>query len=61
MGTKKLICSSHINLLRKVSTQLAYKQTMGFSQIILGESNRAKMEEAEKLIYKAINLLSAIE
>lgn len=57
----KQLCKSHITALRKVGTQLAYKQTMQHTQLILGESNRKAMEEAERLIYKAMNLLTQIK
>ncbi len=55
------MCKSHITLLRKVSTQLAYKQTMSHSKMLLGLDNRNKLEKAEQLIYEAMNLLAKIE
>jgi len=57
---QKTLCKSHITVLRKVATQLAYKQTMAYTQLILGETNREKIEQAEQLLYKAINLLEQI-
>lgn len=51
---------SHCTLLRKVATKLAYKQKMDSTQIILTVENQMKMEQAEQLIYKAINLLQNI-
>ena len=54
------LCKSHITLLKKVARQLAYKQKMNYTQLIVGEKNRDKMEDAEKLIYKAINLLETV-
>lgn len=54
------ICKSHITVLRKVARQLAYKQTMGYSQLILGTENTLKIEEAEQLLYKAMNILKTI-
>jgi hypothetical protein len=56
----KKLCKTHITQLRKVATQLAYKQTMTHTQLILSVENRQKMEEAEKLVYKAMNLLETI-
>lgn len=56
----KKLCKSHCTQLSKVATKLAYKQKMDSTQLILGDENRAKIEEAEKLIYKAINLLQSI-
>ena len=57
----KKLCKTYITALRKVSTQLAYKQTMTHTQLILGLENRKKVEKAEQLIYKAMNLLETIE
>lgn len=57
----KQLCRSHITKLRKVATQLAYKQKMDSTQLILGKKNREKVEMAEKLIYKAINILSQVQ
>ena len=56
----KQLCTSHCTQLRKVATKLAYKQKMDSTQLILGEKNRDKIEQAEQLIYKAINLLQQI-
>ena len=56
----KQLCKTHINRLSKVATQLAYKQTMTYTQLILGEKNKQRVEEAEQLIYKAINLLKQV-
>jgi hypothetical protein len=56
----KKLCKTHITQLRKVATQLAYKQTMTHTQLILCKENREKMEEVEKLIYNAMNLLENI-
>jgi hypothetical protein len=57
----KLLCKSHCTQLKKVATKLAYKQKMDSTQLILGLDNRNKIEEAEKLIYKAINILQNIQ
>lgn len=56
----KQLTKSHCTKLANVATALAYKQKMDGTQMILGLENRAKMEEAEKLIYKAINILRQI-
>lgn len=56
----KKLCKSHVTQLRKVAIQLAYKQTMQHTQLILSVENRKKMEEAENLIHKAMNLLENI-
>jgi uncharacterized protein YbcC (UPF0753/DUF2309 family) len=57
----KKLCKSHVTILRKVATQLAYKQKMDGRQLILGLTNKEKIEQAEQLIYKAMNLLETIE
>jgi len=57
----KTLCKSHITQLRKVATQLAYKQTMNYIQLIVSVENRNKIEEAERLIYKAINILEQVK
>ena len=56
----KTLCKSHVTQLRKVATKLAYKQKMDCTQLILSVENREKMEQAEQLIYKAMNLLNTI-
>lgn len=55
------LCKSHITALRKVATQLAYKQKMNYTQLILGKKNKDRVEKAEKLIYKAMNILSQVK
>ena len=55
------LCKSHLTQLRKVATQLAYKQKMNHCQLILCKENREKIETAEQLIYKAMNLLETIK
>lgn len=57
----KQLCRSHITKLRKVATQLAYKQKMDCTQLILGKENKERVEMAEKLINKAINILSQVQ
>lgn len=57
----KQLCKSHVTQLRKVSTQLAYKQKMDGTQLILGLENKEKIEQAEQLIYKAMNLLQSVQ
>jgi len=57
----KTLCKTHITQLRKVSARLAYKQKMDGTQLILCLENRQKIEQAEQLIYKAINLLQQIQ
>ncbi len=56
----KQLCKSHVTILRKVATQLAYKQKMDHTQLILGVTNRNKIEKAEQLIYQAMNILETI-
>jgi len=55
------LCKSHLTLLRKVSTQLAYKQTMNYTQMLLGLKNFNKIEKAKQHIDKAMNLLETVE
>ncbi len=55
------LCKSHVTALRKVATQLAYKQKMNYTQLILGLKNRNRVERAEKLIYKAMNILEQVK
>lgn len=55
------ICKSHVTALRTVATRLAMKQKMNYTQLILGQENTAKIEEAEQLIYKAMNILKTID
>jgi len=55
------MCKSHITLLRKVSNQLAYKQTMNYTQMLLGAKNTNEVDKAAQLIHKAIGLLETIE
>ena len=55
------LCKSHVTQLRKVATRLAYKQKMDGTQLILSLENYQKMEQAELLIYKAMNILNTIE
>lgn len=57
---KQSLCKSHITQLRKVATQLAYRQTMSYTQLILSETNENKIKEAEYKIYNAINILKEI-
>ena len=57
----KKLCKSHVTQLKKVATQLAYKQTMQHTQLIVGNENRTKIEQAEQLIYKAMNLLETVK
>lgn len=57
----KKLCKTHVTQLQKVARQLAYKQTMTHTLLILSVDNRQKMESAEQLIYKAINLLEQIK
>lgn len=56
----KQLCKSHVTLLAKVRDALALRQNMYSVQLIVGHENRKKMEEAEKLICDAINLLQNI-
>jgi len=55
------LCKSHVTVLRKVARQLAYKQKMDSTQLILAEKNRSRIEKAEQLLYKAINILEQIK
>jgi septin family protein len=55
------LCKSHINYLQKVVSQLAMRQTMSYTLLILGEKNSAKIAEAQELIEKAINILKEVE
>lgn len=57
----KKLCRSHLTVLRKVATQLAYKQTMQYTQLILSVENRSLIEVAEKKVYEAINILEQIK
>tara|TARA_R110000868_G_scaffold124759_1_gene329603 strand:+ start:128 stop:304 length:177 start_codon:yes stop_codon:yes gene_type:complete len=56
----KNLTKTHRTQLKKVATQLAYQQKMDGTQLILGTENRAKMEAASNLIYKAIDILHQI-
>ena len=57
----KTIVSSHIKALQKVRQQLCMRQTMTYTQIIAGEKNIRKINDAEDLIFRAINKLSEVE
>jgi predicted secreted protein len=57
----KTLCSSHIQTLNKVATQLHNKQKMDYTQMILGNKNINRIEKAEQLIYKAMDILHKID
>lgn len=57
----KTLFKTHVSKLRKVSTALAYKQKLDGTQLILCKENRQKVEQAEQLIYKAMNILETIK
>lgn len=55
------LCKSHITQLGKVSSQLSMRQTMFYTQLILGEKNSRRIRRAKELIEKAIQLLEKVE
>ena len=55
------LCKSHVTALRKVRNQLAMKQTMSYTILLLSEKNSQKIFEAKELIEKAINILNEVE
>ena len=55
------LCKSHITQLGKVSSQLSMRQTMFYTQLILGEKNRRRIRRGKELIEKAIQLLEKVE
>ena len=52
---------SHITLLRKAATAIAYSQKLDGGTIMLCKTNEEKRRKAEKLIYEAMKLLGEIE
>ena len=51
-------CKSHVSLLQKVSTRLAYDLTMNNKPIIVAnEDQHSRIKKAEQLIYETIRLL----
>jgi len=51
-------CKSHVNLLRKVSTKLAWNQTMNSKPILIANKEQStRIKKAELLLYEAIRLL----
>lgn len=57
----KTLCESHVKALIKVTIQLHLKEKMDWTQLILGEENTIRIEEAEHLLNKAIDLLRKID
>jgi hypothetical protein len=57
---RKILFQSNINQLRKVATKLAYNQKMDSTQVILNDSNKKRVVEANELIYQAIRLLNEV-
>lgn len=47
MTTKQSLCKSHITALEKVRNQLSYKQTMSYTQLILGKMNSNRVDKAK--------------
>lgn len=61
MTTKQSLCKSHITALEKVRNQLSYKQTMSYTQLILGKMNSNRVDKAKKLVQEAINILRDVK
>lgn len=55
------LCKSHLTQLGKVSTQLANKQTMGFTPLLLSEKNFGKIFKAKEHINEAIEILKTVK
>jgi hypothetical protein len=51
----------HITSLSKVLNQLAYKQTMNYTTLLLSEDNTDKINEAKELISKAMSILETVK
>lgn len=58
---QKIIFQSNINALVKVYSATKASQTMTGTQIILGENNRDKVQEAVMKISEAIALLNEVK
>jgi len=58
---KQSLCKSHVTLLKNVRNQLAYKQTMNHTHLLLSEENNDRLLKAKELIEEAINLLHDIK
>jgi hypothetical protein len=56
----KNLCKSHVTALIKVRNQLAYRQTMNYTTLLLGEKNIETIDEAKNLINQAISKLLSI-
>lgn len=57
----KKLCKSHVTALQKVATQLAYKQTMQYTTLLVSRENNDRMQKAEQLIYEAMQLLNQVQ
>lgn len=55
------LCRSHMRQLRKVSIRLAHREKMDGSKLVLCEENKETIDEAKKLINKAIILLLQVK
>lgn len=58
---RKQLCKSHVTLLNKITSSLAYSQKIDGTQLILGLENRNRIKSAESLLFKAITLLENVK
>ncbi len=56
----KILFKTNVNALNKVRLTLQNSQTMSYNQILLGETNIAKLKKVNELLDQATNILNEI-